>query len=354
MKKRWYPLIIAIIFIGIVCFCLFYPWETVPKELVDIPKAEENSLVDYPLYQNLDVSTLENEISAIQEKEVIVMNFSNEMSQESLEILRKFGILYPDLEKEQMDGELLIYRKNSLLHSGFMEKSLNLERRKQTIDQFVRVVSEFMDKTGYVFTLENGGKTIGTYTVMKDIYDCYTEETTEEEKVGSYCSIYVVQKILDEDQNHDYYTLTCFQQVKPYIGSSYLTNYFATGVSPYQEDAILIDSKPHISGQLEKDQAYFISLNPLLETGFRWTGRTGTQISATAYDNMYTIRFHDKKGIYGVDGTIDFSFYVFYRVPNKSGLHFQYNHHLCNATYRRGRDPHYYGGEWHSLIVPSE
>ena len=46
---------------------------------------------------------------------------------------------------------------------------------------------------------------------------------------------------------------------------------------------------------MEKDQAYFISLNPLLETGFRWTGRTGTQISATAYDNMYTIRFHDKK-----------------------------------------------------------
>ncbi len=40
MGKKCYPLIIAIIFIGIVCVCFFYPWETVPKELVDMPKTE--------------------------------------------------------------------------------------------------------------------------------------------------------------------------------------------------------------------------------------------------------------------------------------------------------------------------
>lgn len=356
MKKRRYLLIIVIIFIGIVCFCLFYPWETVPKEFVHIPKTEENSLVDYQLYQNLDVRALENEISMIQENEVISVDFSNGINQEDLETLRRSGILYPDLEKEQIEGELLIYRKNSLLHSGFIEKALNSEYRKQKIDWFVRIVSKFMDETGYIFTLEDGGKTLGTYTVMEDIYDYYAEKTkeatTEEKKVGAYSSIYVVQKILDEDQSQDYYTITCFEQMEPYIGSSYLTNYFATGVSSYQENAVLIDSKPHINGQLKENQSYFISMNPLLDIGFVWTGRTGTEISASAYDNMYTTRFRDKKGIYGVDGTIDFSFYTFYKVPNDVEFRFQYNHHLCNATYKSGRDPHYYGGEWHTVVVP--
>lgn len=353
MRKRHYQWVIIIVFIAIGAYFLLYQREEIPSSM-RIQKAEENRVVPYKLYEKAEERTVGESLQMLQEDEAFIISNFNAIDDESLEQIRRFGIIYPERYEKEIGEELIIYNKSGMFHSGIIEKTLNAEVRKQRIDQFIAEISEFMEKTGYIFTLKNDAETLGTYTVMEEIYDHYNEKGEGEKKVGSYCSTYVVQKLSDEDQNYNYYTVAAFEGVIPYIGNIYLTNYFATGVASSQENTMLIDAKPHINQKLEKDQSYLIPASSLLNVGFVWTGRSGTEVFANTHDNMYTISFRDKKGFYSIDGRINFNFHVFFKTTNNSEFRFLYNHHLCNATYKRGRDPHYYGGTWHTLIVPIE